>query len=140
MKDKTKNKSKIKSMRIFWTSYGQIDSVTLCLTDKLYEKECRKFGSYQVIERDGVCTLFTKKGKRGECVIGISDKNKCDYVTYIALIAHEITHAVDFIMEEDTIRDMEFRAYATQDMLAKAMMYIEDIGMFKDKSYKCKKK
>ena len=32
--------------------------------------------------------------------------------------------------------DMEFRAYAVQDMLAKTMMYIEDIGMFKNKSYK----
>ena len=93
-----------------------------------------------MIEKDGVCTLFTHKGKRGECVIGISDRTKYDYVTYVSLIAHEITHAVDFIMQEDTMTDMEFRAYATQDMLAKSMMYIEDIGMFKGKSYKCKKK
>ena len=127
---------KITPRRIFWTSYGQVDSVTLCLTDKLYEKECKKFGKDQVIERDGVCTLFTHKGKRGECVIGISDRTKYDYVTYISLIAHEITHAIDFIMQEDTMTDMEFRAYATQDMLAKSMMYIEDIGMFKNKSYK----
>ena len=129
---------KIKPRRIFWTSFGQIDSVTLCLTDKLYEKECKKFGYDNVIVKDGVCTRFTRKGKRGECVIGISDKVKYDYVKYIGLIAHEITHAIDFIMEEDTITDMEFRAYAIQDMLAKSMMYIEDIGMFKNKSYKTK--
>ena len=127
---------KIKPRRIFWTSFGQIDSVTLCLTDKLYEKECKKFGYDIVIVKDGVCTRFTNEGKRGECIIGISDKVKHDYVTYVALIAHEITHAVDFIMEEDNMSDMEFRAYAVQDMLAKSMMYIEDIGMFKNKSYK----
>ena len=130
--------NKIKSIRIFWTSFGQIDSVTLCLTDKLYEKECKKFGYDNVIVKDGVCTRLTHKGKRGECIIGISDRTKYDYVTYISLIAHEITHAVDFIMEEDTITDMEFRAYAIQDMLAKSMMYIEDVGMFKNKSYKTK--
>lgn len=136
-----KNKKiKIEPRRIHWTSFGQIDSVTLCLTNKLYEKECRRFGYDNIIVKDGVCTRFTQEGKRGECIIGISDKIKYDYVTYIALIAHEITHAVDFIMEEDNIRDMEFRSCAVQDMLAKSMMYIEDIGMFKEKSYKCKKK
>ena len=47
----------------------------------------------------------------------------------LPLITHEIVHAVDFIMEEDSIKDMEFRSYAVQDMLAKTMLYLKDIGV-----------
>lgn len=122
---------KIKAMRIFWSSFNGIDSVTLCLNEKIYNKECNKFGYDNYIDNDGVCTRFIQKGKRGECVIGIKTLDNIDYISAISLITHEIAHAVDFIMEEDHITDMEFRAYAIQDMLAKTMMYIDKLGIYK---------
>lgn len=125
-----KNKIKLKAIRIFWSSFNQIDSVTLCLSEKLYKKECKKFGYENRIIKDGVCTRFIQNGKRGECVIGIKTIN-IEYNKLIPLIVHEIVHAVDFIMEEDNIIDMEFRSYSIQDMLAKTLMYLDEIN-YKD--------
>ena len=119
-----------KTRVIYWTSFGGVDKVTLCLSNKSYNKACNKLGYDYVIgdRNDGICTLFTKKGERGECVIGIKDTSLQPELL-LPLITHEIVHAVDFIMEEDSIKDMEFRSYAVQDMLAKTMLYLKDIGV-----------
>ena len=119
-----------KTRVIYWTSFGGVDKVTLCLSNKSYNKACNKLGYDYVIgdHNDGICTLFTKKGERGECVIGIKDTNLQPELL-LPLITHEIVHAVDFIMEEDSIKDMEFRSYAVQDMLAKTILYLKDIGV-----------
>lgn len=114
---------------IYWTSFGGVDKVTLCISDKAYNKACKKLGYDYIIgeANDGICTLFTKKGQRGECIIGIKHIDMQPELL-LPLITHEIVHAVDFIMEEDTIKDMEFRSYAVQDMLAKTMIYLKEIG------------
>lgn len=129
----SKNK-KLEPRLIYWTSFGGVDKVTLCLSEKMYNKECKKLG-YDYIIGDmnaGICTLFTKKGERGKCIIGIKNVNDKPELL-LPLITHEIVHAVDFIMEEDTLKDMEFRSYAVQDMLAKTMMYLNEVGILKYK-------
>lgn len=132
-------KKKIEARSIYWTSFGGIDNVILCLSDKLYNKECKKLGyDYHIGKYNGgVCTRFLIEGKRGVCIIGIK---KLDYSPelLLPLITHEIVHAVDFIMEEDTIKDMEFRSYAVQDMLAKTMLYLKDVGILEYKKNKVK--
>lgn len=131
-------KIKIEPRVIYWTSFGGIDSVTLCLSDELYNDECARLGytDYHIGEyNDGICFKVKKVGKRGECIIGIKDI-LLEPEKLIPLIAHEIAHAVDFIMEEDTLTDMEFRSYAIQDMLAKSMMYLSEIGILNYKKQK----
>ena len=56
--------------------------------------------------------------------INIIALTSISYLDLIGLLTHEITHSVDFIMEEDGYTDMEIRGYMTQDMLVKAMMFI----------------
>lgn len=119
-----------KTRVIYWSSFGGVDKVTLCLSNKSYNKACNKLGYDYVIgdHNDGICTLFTRQGERGECVIGIK-RLDVQPELLLPLITHEIVHAVDFIMEEDNIKDMEFRAYAIQDMLAKVMLHLKDVGI-----------
>lgn len=118
-----------KTKVIYWTSFGGVNKVTLCLSDNSYNKVCKKLWYNYIIgdHNDGVCTLFTKKGERGECVIGIK-RSDTQPELLLPLITHEIVHTVDFIMEEDNIKDMEFRAYAIQDMLAKTILHLKDVG------------
>ena len=116
---------------IFWSSFNHVDTVTLCISEKEYNKQCKKLGyDYNLEGNDGICTLFVRAGKRSECVIGI--KNIGDKLeNLLPLITHEIVHAADFIMEEDGINDMEFRAYVVQDMLAKSILYLQELKVLK---------
>jgi hypothetical protein len=59
------------------------------------------------------------------CIIGIKDPFGISHMDLLGLLVHEITHAVDFIMEEDGYTDMEMRAYMTQDMFLKAKLFID---------------
>ena len=120
-----------KSKVIFWSSFNHVDTVTLCINEKEYNKQCKKLGyDYSLEGNDGICTLFVRAGKCSECVIGIKTiDGKVENI--LPLIAHEIVHAVDFIMEEDGIKDMEFRAYAVQDMLAKSILYLQELKVLK---------
>ena len=116
---------------IFWSSFNHVDTVTLCVSEKAYNKKCKKLGyDYTLNGSDGICTLFSRVGKRSECVIGIKSIND-KLENLLPLITHEIVHAADFIMEEDNIKDMEFRAYVVQDMLAKSILYIQELKVLK---------
>ena len=43
------------------------------------------------------------------------------------LIVHEMSHAIDYIMRENDLVDMEYRAYAMQSMYQIAISFIDDI-------------
>ena len=111
---------------IYNCSFTAIDRVTLCLDKKSYLKECGKYNYDAYLETDGICTRLKQEGHRGVCIIGINNALSMDNVDLIGILAHEITHAVDFIMDEQDFKDMEMRAYMVHDMIMKAMLFIEE--------------
>lgn len=119
-------KKKLKLRKtIYKSTFTGLDRVVLCLTEREYIKYCSKYNCKDVcINKAGVCTRIKQKGRRGLCIIGIKDAFSISYIDLIGLLTHEITHAVDFIMDNDYYTDMEMRAYMTQDMLLKAMIFV----------------
>ena len=119
-------KKKLKLRKIIYKStFTGLDRVVLCLTEKEYIEYCNKYNYKDAyINKAGICTRLKKEGHRAFCIIGIKDAFSISYIDLIGLLIHEITHAVDFIIEEDGYTDMEMRGYMTQDMLVKAMMFI----------------
>lgn len=119
-----KKKPKLRKT-IYQSTFTGLDRVVLCLTKKEYIDYCSKYNYKDAyMNKAGICTRLKKEGARGFCIIGIKDAFSLSYIDLMGLLVHEITHSVDFIMEEDTYTDMEVRAYMTQDMLIKAMMFI----------------
>ena len=43
------------------------------------------------------------------------------------LIVHEMSHAIDYIMRENDLVDMEYRSYAMQSMYQIAISFIDDV-------------
>ena len=121
-------KKKLKLRKtIYKSTFTGLDRVVLCLTEEEFIKYCNKYNCNDAyIIKAGICTRLKKEGCRGFCIIGIKDAYSISYIDLIGLLTHEITHAVDFIMEEDGYTDMEMRGYMTQDMLVKAMMFINE--------------
>ena len=119
-------KKKLKLRKtIYKSTFTGLDRVVLCLTEKEYIEYCNKYNYKDAyINKAGICTRLKKEGHRAFCIIGIKDAFSISYIDLIGLLIHEITHAVDFIIEEDGYTDMEMRGYMTQDMLVKAMMFI----------------
>ena len=121
-------KKKLKLRKtIYKSTFTGLDRVVLCLTEEEFIKYCNKYNCNDTyIIKAGICIRLKKEGCRGFCIIGIKDAFSISYIDLIGLLIHEITHAVDFIIEEDGYTDMEMRAYMTQDMLVKAMMFINE--------------
>ena len=119
-------KKKLKLRKtIYKSTFTGLDRVVLCLTEEELIKYCNKYNCNDAcIIKAGICIRLKREGCRGFCIIGIKDAHSLSYIDLIGLLTHEITHAVDFIMEEDGYTDMEMRGYMTQDMLVKAMMFI----------------
>ena len=119
-------KKKLKLRKtIYKSTFTGLDRVVLCLTEKEYIEYCDKYNYKDAyINKAAICTRIKKEGSRGFCAIGIKDAYSLSYIDLIGLLTHEITHAVDFIMEEDAYTDMEMRAYMTQDMILKAMIFV----------------
>ena len=121
-------KKKLKLRKtIYKSTFTGLDRVVLCLTEEEFIKYCNKYNCNDAyIIKAGICIRLKKEGCRGFCIIGIKDAFSISYIDLIGLLIHEITHAVDFIIQEDGYTDMEMRAYMTQDMLVKAMMFINE--------------
>ena len=121
-------KKKLKLRKtIYKSTFTGLDRVVLCLTEEELIKYCNKYNCNDAyINKAAICIRLKREGCRGFCIIGIKDAYSISYIDLIGLLIHEITHAVDFIMEEDGYTDMEMRAYMTQDMLVKAMMFINE--------------
>ena len=115
-----------KKKTIYKSTFTGLDRVVLCLTEKKYLDYCKKYNYTDAyITKAAVCTRLKKEGVRGFCIIGIKDPFGISHMDLLGLLVHEITHAVDFIMEEDGYTDMEMRAYMTQDMFLKAKIFID---------------
>ena len=121
-------KKKLKLRKtIYKSTFTGLDRVVLCLTEEEFIKYCNKYSVKDAcISKAGICIRLKREGCRGFCIIGIKDSFSISYIDLLGLLVHEITHAVDFIIEEDGYTDMEMRAYMTQDMLVKAMMFINE--------------
>ena len=121
-------KKKLKLRKtIYKSTFTGLDRVVLCLTEEELIKYCNKYNCNDAcINKAAICIRLKREGSRGFCIIGIKDAYSLSYIDLIGLLTHEITHSVDFIMEEDGYTDMEMRAYMTQDMLVKAMMFINE--------------
>ena len=112
---------------IYKSTFTGLDRVVLCLTEEELIKYCNKYNCNDAyINKAAICIRLKREGCRGFCIIGIKDAYSISYIDLVGLLIHEITHAVDFIIEEDGYTDMEMRAYMTQDMLVKAMMFINE--------------
>ena len=121
-----KKKQKLRKT-IYKSTFTELDRVVLCLTEEVFIKYCNKYNCNDAyIIKAGISIRLKKEGCRGFCIIGIKDAYSLSYLDLIGLLTHEITHSVDFIMEEDGYTDMEMRGYMTQDMLVKAMMFINE--------------
>lgn len=110
---------------IYICSFTSIDRVTLCLTKEAYIDTCAKYNYKTDFTTDGLTTRLKHKGKRGNCVIGIQDAFKMSKLDLIGILTHEITHAVDFIMDDQGFTDMEMRAYMAHDMMVKALIFFK---------------
>lgn len=121
-------KKKLKLRKtIYKSTFTGLDRVVLCLTEEELIKYCNKYNCNDAyINKAAICIRLKREGCRGFCIIGIKDAYSISYIDLVGLLIHEITHAVDFIIEEDGYTDMEMRAYMTQDMLVKAMMFINE--------------
>lgn len=119
-------KKKLKLRKtIYKSTFTGLDRVVLCLTEEELIKYCNKYNCNDAyINKAAICIRLKREGCRGFCIIGIKDAYSISYIDLVGLLIHEITHAVDFIIEEDGYTDMEMRAYMTQDMLAKAMIFV----------------
>lgn len=112
---------------IYTCSFTTLDRVTLCLDKESYLDECKEYDYDAYLETDGICTRLKKEGRRGCCIIGINDALTMDKIQLVGILAHEITHAVDFIMDDQGFKDMELRAYMVHDMIMKAMIFIKKL-------------
>lgn len=121
-------KKKLKLRKtIYKSTFTGLDRVVLCLTEEELIKYCNKYNCNDAyINKAAICIRLKREGCRGFCIIGIKDAYSISYIDLVGLLIHEITHSVDFIMEEDGYTDMEMRAYMTQDMFVKAMMFINE--------------
>ncbi len=121
-------KKKLKLRKtIYKSTFTGLDRVVLCLTEEELIKYCNKYNCNDAyINKAAICIRLKREECRGFCIIGIKDAYSISYIDLVGLLIHEITHAVDFIIEEDGYTDMEMRAYMTQDMLVKAMMFINE--------------
>ena len=121
-------KKKLKLRKtIYKSTFTGLDRVVLCLTEEELIKYCNKYNCNDAyINKAAICIRLKREGCRGFCIIGIKDAFSISYIDLMGLLIHEITHAVDFIIEEDGYTDMEMRAYMTQDMLVKAIMFINE--------------
>lgn len=110
---------------IYKCSFTSIDRVTLCLTKESYDLVCAKYNYKTDFTTDGLTTRLKHKDRRGNCIIGLQDAFKMSKLDLIGILTHEITHAVDFIMDDQGFTDMEMRAYMAHDMMMKALIFIK---------------
>ncbi len=110
---------------IYKCSFTSIDRVTLCLTNEAYTDTCAKYNYETDFTTDGLTTRLKHEGRRGNCIIGIQDAFKMSKLDLMGILTHEITHAVDFIMEDQGFIDMEMRAYMAHDMMLKSLIFIK---------------
>lgn len=90
-----------------------------CPTEKSWDRLMGEWGDFfkdqkYPMTKGGHCTVFNHPNFRDRCIITF-DNNHPDVET-VGIIAHESTHAVDFLIEsigEETV-GKEFRAYTTQ--------------------------
>jgi len=115
-------------VRIYNSNMTLVEKVYLCYGRKAYDKFCKKrfkTQESQIMTKGGVTSLWDKHNGSFECAIGVL---KIDNVVQLkGLIVHEITHATDFIMRENDLTDMEFRAYCNQAMYQTAIEFIDKI-------------
>lgn len=110
---------------IYKCSFTSIDRVTLCLTKEAYDLVCVEYNYKTNFVTDGLTTRLKHEGRRGNCIIGIQDAFKMSRLDLIGILTHEITHAVDFIMDDQGYVDMEMRAYMAHDMMLKSLIFIK---------------
>lgn len=110
---------------IYNCSFTSIDRVTLCLTKESYIETCAKYNHETNFITDGLTVRLKHKGRRGNCIIGIQNAFKMSKINLVGILTHEITHAVDFIMDDQGYIDMEMRAYMAHDMMMKSLLFVK---------------
>lgn len=118
-------------IEIYSSTVTKVDKVFLCYGHKTYKNFSKKRykSKNDVIVKCGVTVLWDRNNGSYECCIGVK---KFDNVIQLkGLIVHEITHAVDYIMRESDLSDMEYRAYTMQSMYQIAIESIDNIIAFK---------
>lgn len=122
-----KNKKFNNTVLVYNSTATKVDKVWLCYGQKEYKKfsEARYKSFTETIEKGGVATLWDRHNGSYEVCIGM--KKIPDTLQLKGLIVHELSHAMDYIMRENGLTDVEYRAYTMQSMYQIAMESIDNI-------------
>lgn len=84
---------------------------TICYGKKTFHKYVSKYTDYVFPLRDngGICARVKIESKY-LYIIGLDKIKDKNHIAYISLVAHEISHAISYYMEEYGLVDDEFRS------------------------------
>jgi len=116
-----------KVIEVYSSTVTTVEKVFLCYGEKEYKKftEKRYKCFTEEITKGGLATLWDRHDGSFEVCIGVKEWN--DAIQLKGLVVHELTHAIDYVMRENDLTDMEYRAYAMQSMYQKSMYFIDKI-------------
>ena len=111
---------------VYNSTVTKVEKVWLCYGHKAYKKFVdKRYKAISDIEKAGVAVLWDRHNGSYEVCIGV--KKWKDPVQLKGLIVHELSHAIDYIMRENDLKDTEYRAYAMQSMYQTAICFIDEI-------------
>lgn len=104
--------------KVYWVDRAFFPTrIGFCATEKAWDEEMKRLGvEAKYPPYDGCCTAF--ESDLGEKCVVVTIKDTMDGKQDVVqgLMAHEISHVVDYIMEfmREEKPSSEFRAYTTQ--------------------------
>ena len=122
---------------IFQYRFNNISKITLCLSKKAFEYECRKYGLNETIENCGDNILVghpktirvNKPGKMNNCIIGIENAKRMDGISLMGLLLIEINIALDLIAKDVPVpfKDDKDRVIAVSRILETSFRFIKNV-------------